>query len=331
MSEQTNLSRDDSLFWSGTAPVNCDIIRIFGIYLCISSFIGIICNGSLLYSFIRYKDLRSPSNIFVMFIVGMGLLASCTLLPLTGTSSIYCQWLYNRSGCFLDGIIGFLYGCSSVYLLCAVSISRCYIIIRPLNANKVTLEKCIIASCGVVLISFLWTMMPLMGWNEYTMDLGRTSCCINWYDNRPVYLSFTIVIFIFIYCIPLIILIVTNTITMIGLKRMRENIERGLQLNFSQRRIEMERRILRSITITTCGFFITWTPYSIAVLISIFRGPDYGTPPIITSICSIFAKSSAIWIPLLYMGTSTQFRFRLVNNTAVDQQTATNRVTATQQ
>ncbi|CAF4419667.1 unnamed protein product, partial [Adineta steineri] len=85
------------------------------------------------------------------------------------------------------------------------------------------------------------------------------------------------------------------------------------------------------ITITTCGFFITWTPYSIAVLFSIFRGPDYGTPPIITSICSIFAKSSAIWIPLLYMGTSTQFRFRLVNHTAADQQTATNRVTATQQ
>ncbi len=136
-----NLSRDDPLFWSQPTPVNCSIIRSFGIFLCIAAFVGIICNGSLLYSFIRFKNLRSPPNIFVMFISVMGLVASCTLLPLTGTSSVYCQWLYKRAGCYMDGIIGFLYGCSSAYLLCAVSISRCYIIVRPLNANKVTVSN----------------------------------------------------------------------------------------------------------------------------------------------------------------------------------------------
>ena len=135
------LSEDDSLFWSQPTPVNCNIIRIFGIFLCIAAFVGIICNGSLIYSFVRYKGLRSPPNIFIMFIAGMGLLASCTLLPLTGTSSIYCQWLYKRVGCYVDGIIGFLYGCASGYLLCAVSISRCYVIIRPFNANKVTVSN----------------------------------------------------------------------------------------------------------------------------------------------------------------------------------------------
>ncbi|UJR17900.1 hypothetical protein I4U23_004799 [Adineta vaga] len=321
------LNRDDDLFWSQSAPINCSIIRLFGIYLCLSSFIGILSNGSLLYSFVRYKELRSPPNIFVMFITGIGLLASCTLLPLTGTSSIYCQWLYRRIGCYIDGIIGFLYGTASAYLLCAVSISRCYIIIRPLNANTITVRKSIIASCIVLFISFLWTMMPLFGWNEYTMEVGRTSCCISWYDRRPSYISFTIVIFIFIYCIPLIILIGTNTTTMIGLRRMREKLERGIQQSFSRKRIEMERRILKSITITTCGFFITWTPYSVAVLISIFLGEDYGTPPIITSISSIFAKSSAIWIPLLYIGTSTHYKLRFVNRIELDANVApSNRV-----
>ncbi|CAF1481739.1 unnamed protein product [Adineta ricciae] len=320
------LNSNDASFWSQPTPVNCDIIRIFGIYLCISSFLGVMINGLLLLSFIRHRQLRSPPNIFVMFITGMGLLASCTLLPLTGTSSVYCQWLYSRAGCYLDGIIGFLYGCASAYLLCAVSISRCYIIVRPLNAKKVTVGKSIIASCVVVFISFLWTMMPLLGWNEYTMEVGRTSCCISWYDRRPSYISFTIVIFIFIYCVPLLILIGTNTMAMIGLRRMREKLERGIQQNFSRKRIEMERRLIKSITITTCGFFVTWTPYSVAVLTSIFLGEDYGTPPIITSISSIFAKSSVIWIPLLYIKTSTHFKFGFVNQNVLDANGATNRV-----
>ncbi len=33
----------------------------------------------------------------------------------------------------------------------------------------------------------------------------------------------------------------------------------------------------------------------------------------VTFYCACFAKSSVIWIPLLYIGTSTQFQLRLVN------------------
>lgn len=136
-----NLTRMEADVWSQVTPVNCAIIRSFGIFLCIASFVGIICNGALICSFIRYKSLLSPPNVFVMFIAGMGFLASCTLLPLTGTSSVYCQWLYGRTGCYMDGIMGFLYGCASSYLLCAVSASRCYIIVRPFDANKVTVSS----------------------------------------------------------------------------------------------------------------------------------------------------------------------------------------------
>jgi len=135
------LSRDDPLFWSRPTPVNCDVIRILGIFLCIGAIIGIVCNGVLFYSFVRYKPLRSPPNISVMFMAAIGLFASCTILPLTGTSSIYCRWLYQRSGCELSAIIAFLYGCSSSYLLCGVSLSRCYIIIRPIQAKNVTVTN----------------------------------------------------------------------------------------------------------------------------------------------------------------------------------------------
>jgi hypothetical protein len=43
-----------------------------------------------------------------------------------------------------------------------------------------------------------------------------------------------------------VILIVTNTITLIGLKHMREKFEHGMRTVFNRKRIEMERRIVKS-------------------------------------------------------------------------------------
>lgn len=64
---------------------------------------------------------------------------------------------------------------------------------------------------------------------------------------------------------------------------------------------------------TVLGFIFTWTPYSIAFFITAFSSNNYHTPPIAIFMCSCFAKTSVMWIPLLYMTTSTQFRFSVVD------------------
>ena len=119
-----------------------------------------------------------------------------------------------------------------------------------------------------------------------------------------------------VYLIPLSILFIANTITLIGLKRMREKIKIGVQTVLSRKRIEMEQRILKSklflfvssnfdgfiftgIVITTFGFIFTWTPYAVTLFASGFRGKDYAVPPLVTFFCACFAKSSVIWIPML--------------------------------
>ena len=83
------------------------------------------------------------------------------------------------------------------------------------------------------------------------------------------------------------------------------------------------------IIITTCGFVFTWTPYAVTFFISAFQGKDYAISPLATFICACFAKSSVIWIPLLYISTSTHFQFSIVNHNALDQPIATTRVDPT--
>lgn len=132
------INRKDPLFWNLPSPVDCGIVRFIGIGLCISACAGALLNGSLLFSFIRYKALRTPPNIFIMFISATGLLASCVNLPMSGSSSVFCRWLYSNVGCYTEGFVAFLNGCAGCFLLCAVSLSRCYIIVRPFNAKDVT-------------------------------------------------------------------------------------------------------------------------------------------------------------------------------------------------
>lgn len=82
------------------------------------------------------------------------------------------------------------------------------------------------------------------------------------------------------------------------------------------------------IIITTCGFIFTWTPYAVALFVSAFRGKDYAVPPMVTFFCACFAKSSVLWIPMLYISTSTQFKIHFVNRDMFENQTALNKIDA---
>ena len=123
---------------------------------------------------------------------------------------------------------------------------------------------------------------------------------------------------------------------------MKNRMKQGNSSDLSNRKIEMERRILKSkkeyfltknpsikihfspgIIITVTGFIVTWTPYAIVFFISVFRGREGSVDPLATFICACFAKSSIVWIPLLYISTSTHFKFRFVDLVAIQKQEQT--------
>lgn len=80
------------------------------------------------------------------------------------------------------------------------------------------------------------------------------------------------------------------------------------------------------IVFTTCGFIFTWTPYAVTLFFSAFRGDYSAMPPLITFLSACFAKTSVIWIPMIYISTSTHFKLRFVNAEVLDQQVGSNRV-----
>ena len=72
---------------------------------------------------------------------------------------------------------------------------------------------------------------------------------------------------------------------------------------------------------TVFGFIFTWTLYAVTFFISAFKRSGYSALPMAIFLCTCFAKTSVIWIPILFIGTSTQFRFNLVDITSLEKVT----------
>ena len=86
--------------------------------------------------------------------------------------------------------------------MAAISLERFYIMYKPLNIRKISLNVAygIIGVC--CLNGLFWAVMPLLGWSYYTLEDGLVSCCVEFKGSSWNVRSFIIIIFIFVFLIP---------------------------------------------------------------------------------------------------------------------------------
>jgi len=81
----------------------------------------------------------------------------------------------------------------------------------PFNNNisscKLTIKVIII----ITISSLFWATAPLLGWSYYTLEENFVSCTIKSNDGTLNVKSYNICILIFVFIIPFIMIIITNT------------------------------------------------------------------------------------------------------------------------
>jgi hypothetical protein len=88
--------------------------------------------------------------------------------------------------------------------------SRYYSISKPISAKEIDYNIAVKSIILAILIGLFWSSMPLIGWSEYSLEGAMISCSIEWNKQTPSVLSYNISISIFVYFIPLFILVYTN-------------------------------------------------------------------------------------------------------------------------
>jgi hypothetical protein len=235
-----NLTSND--FYERVSPISPIILNLLGSYLLLSMILGIVFNTLLLYIFKKYKDLQTPINTFIIAMTVLNLLGTIFELPWIIHSCFSHKWTSGKFGCDLSSTIMFFIGCTSAYLMAAISFERFYIMYKPLNIRNISYKLAYIIILLCCLFGLFWSIMPLLGWSYYTMEDGLVSCAVEFKGSNWNIRSFIISIFIFVYCIPFSIIIFSSLYIIIMLFR-KPNL--SPTQNNENKKISMQRSVTK--------------------------------------------------------------------------------------
>uniref|UniRef100_A0A3Q2QHS9 Opsin 4 n=1 Tax=Fundulus heteroclitus TaxID=8078 RepID=A0A3Q2QHS9_FUNHE len=274
---------------------------------------GMLGNFLVIYAFSRSRSLRTPSNIFIINLAITDFLMCITQSPIFFITSMHKHWIFGKKGCELYAFCGALFGICSMMTLMVIAVDRYVVITRPLASLGAMSHKkalCFVAVAWVY--SMGWSLPPFFGWSAYVPEGLMTSCSWDYMTFTPSVRSYTMLLFTFVFFIPLSIIIfcycgifrairhTTRAITKISCVGKRDSAKK-----FHKMRTEWKMAKIALIVILL--FVISWAPYSCAALTAFAGYADLLTP-YMNSVPAVIAKASAIHNPIIYAITHPKYR-----------------------
>lgn len=296
--------------WYPQAIASCSLLKVFGIWLLIDMLLGILLNSFTIYLYIKYNELRTPTNSFVFSISICDLIACLIELPLPMIANFSCKWIFGKMGCYFEAFIAFFIGASSVFILCSISIERYYAIVKPIDYRCFSNKKQIIIVLVCYLFGLFWAVIPLTGWSSYELEGVLTSCSVKWQDKSWSIRSYNILMFIFVFFIPLIVMFYCNLSIYLAIRNINEHKYWRDNDSDKEKQLQVEMKFAKLAILIICTFLISWLSYAIVGLISI-SGESHLISPLMATIPSLFAKTTVVWNPIVYMTLNKNFYLKL--------------------
>ncbi|KAI9546884.1 Melanopsin-A [Dissostichus eleginoides] len=287
-----------------------------GVVILIVGITGMLGNFLVIYAFCRSRSLRTPSNIFIINLAITDLLMCVTQTPTFFINSMHKRWIFGKKGCEIYAFCGALFGICSMITLMVIALDRYVVITRPLaSLGGMSRRKalCILAAAWVY--SAGWSLPPFFGWSAYVPEGLMTSCSWDYMTFTPSVRSYTMLLFIFVFFIPLFIIIfsyfcifrairhTTRAITQMNCQGTRDSAKK-----FNKMKTEWKMAKIALIVILL--YVISWAPYSCAALTA-FAGHADMLTPYMHSVPAVIAKASAIHNPIIYAITHPKYRSAL--------------------
>ncbi|XP_072026865.1 rhodopsin-like isoform X1 [Amphiura filiformis] len=274
---------------------------VIAIYMGFLVFFGILNNSIVLYLYYRYKNLHNPVNMFLINVSIGDLIVSTLGSPFMFASTIAGHWLFGDGGCTWYAFIVTVAGCEQIVALAAVSMQRCFLVVRPFTARKMTSSWAFLALVITWIYSLTISLPPAFGWNDYVIEGAGTACSVDWASRNPNDTSYIIFMFITILGIPLSIIFGSYALLLYAVKKMGES-EAAKSSS-----TKADKKVTIMIVIMITAFLIAWTPYS-AFALYVAAGNADKVTPLMGTVPSLFAKLCTVYNPIIYFLLNKQFK-----------------------
>ncbi|XP_042209562.1 parapinopsin-like [Homarus americanus] len=291
----------------------------------------------------KNKQLRSPLNMFLLNLAISDFGISIVGNPMSLVAALNRGWDFGQRVCVGYGFLMSFFGISSISTLTVLSFERYLMISRPWKSSELThrgsyfiigaiwayaffttapplagwggfdIEGPGIRSSSELthrgsyfIIGAIWayafftTAPPLAGWGGFDIEGPGISCSVDWETGTQENVSYIVFLLCFGLGVPMSIMAFSYTNIILTLNQHGQT---GLQAGVAR----AEKRVAVMILIMGTTFLMAWTPYSILAMLMAFGNPDLVTPGAAV-VPAIFAKSSCMYNPIIYVGLNTQFR-----------------------
>ncbi|XP_049420059.1 melanopsin-A-like isoform X3 [Epinephelus fuscoguttatus] len=243
-----------------------------GVVILVVGITGMLGNFLVVYAFCRSRSLRTPSNIFIINLAVTDFLMCLTQTPIFFITSMHKRWIFGKKGCELYAFCGALFGICSMMTLMVIAVDRYVVITRPLaSLGVMSRRKALSILAAAWVYSVGWSLPPFFGWSAYVPEGLMTSCSWDYMTFTPSVRSYTMLLFTFVFFIPLFIIIfsycrifrairhTTRAIAKINSQGTRDSAKRF-------HKMKSEWKMAKIALIVILLFVISWAPYSCTAL-----------------------------------------------------------------
>ncbi|XP_071206419.1 melanopsin-B-like [Salvelinus alpinus] len=275
--------------------------------------VGVGGNALVMYAFFSNKKLRTPPNYFIMNLAVSDFLMAITQSPIFFVNCLYKEWVFGETGCKMYAFCGALFGITSMINLLAISIDRYIVITKPLQALHWTSKRrTSVVIVMVWLYSLAWSLAPLLGWSSYIPEGLMTSCTWDYVTSTPANRSYTLMLCVFVFFIPLGIISYCYLCMFLAIRTGSRDMEKlGSQVRKStliqQQSIKTEWKLAKIAFVVIIVYVMSWSPYACVTLIA-WAGYGSTLSPYSKAVPAVIAKASAIYNPFIYAIIHSKYR-----------------------
>ncbi|XP_006869378.1 PREDICTED: visual pigment-like receptor peropsin [Chrysochloris asiatica] len=277
--------------------------KIVATYLIMAGMISILSNIVVLGIFIKYKELRTPTNAIIINLAVTDIGVSSIGYPMSAASDLHGSWKFGYAGCQIYAGLNIFFGMASIGFLTIMAIDRYLTTCHPDIGRRMTSNTYISMILGAWINGLLWALLPVIGWASYAPDPTGATCTINWRKNDESFVSYTMTVVVVNFVVPLAVMFycyyhITRSIRHHTASNSAEN----FNMDWSN-----QLDVTKMSVLMIMMFLVAWSPYSIVCLWASFGDPKK-IPPSMAIIAPLFAKSSTFYNPCIYVIANKKFR-----------------------
>ncbi|XP_033636727.1 pinopsin-like [Asterias rubens] len=273
----------------------------FAVYLGFVLILSLLGNGLFILTIVRNKDLQNAVNFLLVNICIADMSVALFATPITLMANVQGFWSFGPLVCRWYAFLSSLCGCEQIASIAAIALQRYFFVVKY-NLSARTNVYVIACICFTWLYSLAAVIPPAIGWSEFTVEGGGTSCSVNWESGDPSYIIF---IFTLVLVIPSSIIIYSYGSILSTVKKT----EKVSTLHRCRLR-RADKQVTTMAIILVLAFMITWGPYAVY---SMYSAVGIGPPisPLLATLPSMFAKLSTAVNPFIYYLLHKKFRTAL--------------------